>query len=243
MASEAYKRIITRYKKTLANYQLIEDGDKILVGVSGGKDSLLLLELLGGTMRIHRPAIHVEAIHVRMENITYESDDAYLNQFAAECGISLHVVTTSFDPSTDKRKTPCFLCSWYRRKVLFNYAQEHGFNKIALGHHQDDIIHTALMNLLHQGQFSSITPRLKLDKMPLTLIRPLCMVMEKDIQDYALERAFVKQKKLCPFDRDTRRTDIRQLFDKIEQMNPEARYSIIHALHFPKQENESSTTE
>lgn len=243
MGSEAHRRIIARYKKALSNYQLIEDGDKILVGVSGGKDSLLLLELLGGTMRIHRPAIHVEALHVRMENITYETDEEYLERFAEECGIPMHVVTTSFDPSTDKRKTPCFLCSWYRRKELFNYAQEHGFNKIALGHHQDDIIHTALMNLLHQGQFSSITPRLKLDKMPLTLIRPLCMVMEKDIQAYAIERAYEKQKKTCPYDRDTRRTDIRQLFDKIEQMNSEARYSIIHALHFPTQTSESSTTE
>ena len=243
MGSEAHRRIIARYKKALSNYQLIEDGDKILVGVSGGKDSLLLLELLGGTMRIHRPAIHVEALHVRMENITYETDEEYLERFAEECGIPMHVVTTSFDPSTDKRKTPCFLCSWSRRKELFNYAQEHGFNKIALGHHQDDIIHTALMNLLHQGQFSSITPRLKLDKMPLTLIRPLCMVMEKDIQAYAIERAYEKQKKTCPYDRDTRRTDIRQLFDKIEQMNSEARYSIIHALHFPTQTSESSTTE
>lgn len=238
MTSEAYRRIIARYKKAIANYQLIEDGDKILVGVSGGKDSLLLLELLGGTMRIHRPAIHVEALHVKMENISYETDQHYLEQFASDCGIPLHVVTTSFDPSMDRRKTPCFLCSWYRRKELFNFAQEHGFNKIAFGHHQDDIIHTALMNLLYQGQFSSITPRLELDKMPLTLIRPLCMVIEKDIQNYAMEKGYMKQKKNCPYDHDTRRTEIRHWFDEIEQKNPEARFSIIHALHFPEYQDD-----
>ena len=232
MSGQQLKRIINRYKKALSHYQLIEDGDKILVGLSGGKDSLLLLELLAGTMRIHRPKIVVEALHVRMENITYESDSSYLESFAAECGVPLHITTTSFDPTTDHRKTPCFLCSWNRRKQLFNYAQEHGFNKIALGHHQDDIIHTALMNLAYQGRFSSMPPKLKMEKMPLTLIRPLCLVMEQDIRDYALSRGYVGQKQLCPYDTDTRRADIRNWFETLEKDAPEARYSILHALGF-----------
>lgn len=234
MDSEAYKHIVQRYKKGLSRYQLVEDGDKILVGVSGGKDSLLLLELLGGTKRIHRPSIEVEALHVRMENIHYEADSHYLEDFAAAHGIVLHTATTSFDPSTDKRKSPCYLCSWYRRKVLFRYAQEHGFNKIALGHHQDDIIHTALMNLFFQGQFSSIGPRLEMEKMPITLIRPLCMVEEHHIKDYALQRGYKKLKTLCPYETDSHRADIKHLFAEIERMNPEARYSIIHSLHFPE---------
>lgn len=228
--SALYRRIIYRYKKALAHHALIEDGDRILIGLSGGKDSLCLMELLGGTMRIHRPQIAVEALHVRMENIAYESDGHYLQAFADSCGVPLHIVTTSFDPSTDKRKTPCFLCSWNRRKQLFNYAQEHGFNKIALGHHQDDIIHTALMNEFFQGHFSSMPPKLKMDKMPLTLIRPLCHEHEKDLEEYARLRGYVSQKKACPYENDTHRASIRKIFAEVEALNPEARYSIWHAL-------------
>ena len=240
--NDPYRRIVNRYKKALSHYQLIEDNDKILVAVSGGKDSLLLLELLGGTMRIHRPKIVVEALHVRMDNIAYESDTSYLERFAKECGVPLHVVTTSFDPTTDRRKTPCFLCSWNRRKQLFNYAQEHGFNKIALGHHQDDIIHTALMNMTFQGQFSSMRPSLKMDKMPLTLIRPLCLVIEEDIRAYARQRGYIKQTKLCPYDKDTRRTMIREWFEALEKNAPEARYSILHALWHDTLERDGERT-
>ena len=225
-----YRRIINRYKRALAHHALIEDGDHILIGLSGGKDSLCLMELLGGTMRIHRPRIVVEALHVRMENIAYESDSHYLESFASSCGVPLHIVTTSFDPSTDHRKSPCFLCSWNRRKQLFNYAQEHGFNKIALGHHQDDIIHTALMNTFFQGHFSSMPPKLKMDKMPLTLIRPLCHEQESDLEEYARLRGYVSQQTLCPYEDDSHRAEVRRLFAEVEQMNPEARYSIWHAL-------------
>lgn len=225
-----YRRIIARYKKALAHHALIEDGDRILLGLSGGKDSLCLMELLGGTKRIHRPKIVVEAFHVRMANIAYESDTRYLEEFAAECDVPLHVVTTQFDASTDKRKSPCFLCSWNRRKQLFNYAQEHGFNKIALGHHQDDIIHTALMNAFFQGHFSSMPPKLKMDKMPLTLIRPLCHEHEEDLREYARLRGYVSQKKVCPYENDSCRADIRSIFEAVERLNPEARYSIWHAL-------------
>lgn len=228
--TELYRRIVNRYKKALSHHGLIEDGDHILVGLSGGKDSLCLLELLGGTQRIHRPQIVVEAVHVRMENIPYESDTRYLESFASDCGVALHVLTTSFDPSTDRRKSPCFLCSWNRRKQLFNYAQEHGFNKIALGHHQDDIIHTALMNVFFQGHFSSMPPKLKMDKMPLTLIRPLCHEHEADLEEYARMRGYVSQKTLCPYEDDSYRADIRRLFSEVEELNPEARYSVWHAL-------------
>ena len=97
----------------------------------------------------------------------------------------------------DKRrqKQPCFLCSWMRRKEMFNLAQELGCNKIALGHHQDDILHTALMNLTFQGRFGSMPARLKLRKMPLTIIRPLCIIEEQDIKVYAELQGYQKQQK------------------------------------------------
>lgn len=224
------RKIIKRFHKALSQYNLIEDNDHLLLGISGGKDSLCLLEMIGRRMKIERPKFTVDAIHIRMGNVKYESDSEYLTDFAAQYGIKLYTVTTSFDMTTDKRKSPCFLCSWNRRKQLFTKAQELGCNKIALGHHMDDIIHTAMMNQFFQGHFSTMPVKLKMRKMPLTIIRPLCLEEEKDIKQYANIKGYRKQKKLCPFETDSHRSDIKRVFSQIETMNPEARYSIWNAL-------------
>ncbi len=229
-AQKLEKRLSERMVKAMATYNLIEDDDKILVGLSGGKDSLCLLELLARRRRIQHPRFEVEALHVRMENIHYESDTSYLEEFARKLDVRLHIRTTRFDATTDTRRSPCFLCSWYRRKELFNLAQELGFNKIALGHHQDDIIHTTMMTLFYQGAFGSMPARLQMRKMPLTIIRPLCLCQESDIRAYAEQQGYQKQKKLCPYESTTNRTSASDLFAHIEQLNPEARYCIWRAL-------------
>ena len=241
------KRLNERFVKAMATYHLIEDDDRILVGLSGGKDSLLLLELLAKRAKILHPRFSVEALHVRMENIHYETDTCYLQAFCDALGVPLHVRTTRFEveqveqsavaqQQTEtaarlrKQKQPCFLCSWMRRKEMFNLAQELGCNKIALGHHQDDILHTALMNLCFQSRFASMPARLKMRKMPLTIIRPLCMIQEQDIQAYAELQGYQKQQKLCPYETDSHRTDIKRLYEEMERISPEARYSIWGAL-------------
>lgn len=225
------KRIISRFQKAIYDFLLIEDGDRILVGLSGGKDSLCLLELLAERQKIRRPAFTVEALHIRMSNIKYESDVSYLRDFSESRGVRFHHVTTGFDSSTDNRKSPCFLCSWNRRKQLFLKAQELGCNKIALGHHMDDIIHTAMMNLFFQGGFSTMPVRLKMRKMPLTIIRPLCLEAESDLRRYALDKGYRKQVKLCPYETDSHRSDMKELFSRVEAMNGEARYSVWNALN------------
>ena len=224
------RRLDQRFKKALRDYCLIGEGDHVLVALSGGKDSLYLLEALARRSRIRVPSFKVSAVHVRMENIPYESDTSYLEDFCRAQGVRLHVLTTSFDASTDRRHSPCFLCSWNRRKQIFNLAQQLGCNKIALGHHQDDVLHTALMNLTFEGRFSSIPPLLQMDKMPLTLIRPLILCQEKDIKAYAEAHDYQRQKKLCPYEDHTQRRKIADLYGGIEALNPEARYSIWHAL-------------
>ena len=234
------KRLNERFVKAMATYHLIEDDDHILVGLSGGKDSLLLLELLAKRTKIDHPRFSVEALHVRMENIHYATDTSYLQQFCDDLGVKLHVRTTRFEMGEEtiknardarRQKQPCFLCSWMRRKELFNLAQELGCNKIALGHHQDDLIHTALMNLTFQGRFDTMPARLKMKKMPLEIIRPLCMIEEQDIKTYAELQGYQKQQKLCPYETDSHRTDIKRLYNDIERLNPEARYSIWRALN------------
>ena len=225
---QLFRKINERFVKAFATYRLLADGDHVLVGLSGGKDSLLLTELLARRARISHPQFSVEAVHVRMENVQYATDTAYLQSFCQQLSVPLHIVTTSFQESPTK--PACFLCSWHRRKQIFNLAQQLGCNKIALGHHQDDLLHTALMNLLYQGRFGTMPALLQMQKMPLQIIRPLCKVPEELIRQYAQAAQYEKQVKLCPFERDTNRTFARHLFEEAEKANPEVRYSLWNAL-------------
>lgn len=224
------KRIVQRFHKACKDYQLLEDGDHILIGLSGGKDSLALVELLGQQQRIYVPRIRVTALHVSVTNIGYQSDLEYLTQFCQQHGVELLHETVSFDESTDHRKSHCFLCSWNRRKALFEVAQRIGCNKIALGHHKDDIVETFLLNLIFQGNTDSILPKLQMRKFPIQLIRPLCLLEEKDLQRLAELQAYKKQKKLCPYERESHRADVKKLVTELESLNPNVRDSLWGAI-------------
>lgn len=222
--------VFKRFNKGCVDYRLLEDGDRILIALSGGKDSLELVRMLAQRARIYKPHIEVEAAHIIMDNIPYETDRSYLQDFCREQSVPLHILHSSFDESTDPRKTRCFLCAWNRRKTLFEFAVSNGFNKIALGHHMDDILVTFLMNITFEGSASTMLPSLRLKHYPLTIIRPLCLVHEADIRKVAEELQFAKQKVLCPYEETTRRSDMQQIFQQLEQLNPEARYSLWRAM-------------
>lgn len=220
------RRINQRFAKGVVKYGLIEDDDKILVGLSGGKDSMALLELLALRSRIHKPRFSLMAVHVGMTNIAYRADLDYLKAYSEGLGVPFVHHETSFDPSTDTRKSPCFLCSWNRRKALFTVAKEHRCNKIALGHHMDDILQTLLMNITFQGAFSSMPPKLVMHKFDMTLIRPLCLVHEADLEELAALRGYRKQVKNCPYETASNRAQMKDVLRRLEELNPEARYSL-----------------
>lgn len=220
------RHVEEKVKKAIYKYGLITDGDRILVGLSGGKDSLALVDLLGRRSRIYRPKFEVVVAHITMSNIPYRSDLAYLKSRAEAYGLPFIVRETSFDPSTDTRKSPCFLCSWMRRKALFEIAKEEKCNKIALGHHQDDILETLLMNLIHQGAFGTMPPRLKMDKFDMEIIRPLCLVEEKELIRLSEMMAYPGQLKNCPYETASSRSQMKELLARMEEVNPEARYSL-----------------
>lgn len=211
-------------------YHLIDDGDRVLIALSGGKDSLCLTEFLTRRSRIRMPRFEVEAIHVRMNNIDYENDTHWIEQFCNKQDVKLHIIDAGFKPDGQKRRTPCFLCSWTRRKHIFNFAQKNGFRKIALGHHNDDLMHTLLMNEMFAGQFATMPVKLRFRKMPLTLIRPLCLVSERIIRDYAEKAGYRKQLKQCPYEHESKRSKVRLIFEAMERENPEIRFSLWHAL-------------
>lgn len=229
-------RLTKRFHKACADYGLITDGDHILIGLSGGKDSLALVELLGKRAQIHVPRFEVTAVHVRVKERDYHSDLSYLEDFCSCVRVPLIVKDTEIGEAKGKDKDPCFLCSWYRRKVLFDVAQELGCNKIALGHHKDDLVETLLMNLVFQGSIGTIPPLLQMEKMPIQMIRPLCLIEEKDIAEYAERSGYEKQVKLCPLEKVSSRADMKELIKQLEKLNPNVRDSIFGAMENIKAE-------
>ena len=250
-------KLTKRFHKACADYGLIADGDHILIGLSGGKDSLALVEFLGRRAKIYKPRFSVTALHVRVKERAYQTDMSYLESFCKEAGVPLMVRDVEiggnstpnlfYDRPQDARSSralhpvregrtpreinnPCFLCSWYRRKELFNVAQEIGCNKIALGHHRDDVAQTLLMNLLYQGTFATMPPILQMDKMPIQMIRPLYLIDEEDLVNYAEMMGYRKQVKLCPFEHVSSREKVKGLLEEIKAMNPEAMDSLFGAM-------------
>ena len=234
-------RLTRKFHKACADYSLLADGDRVLIGLSGGKDSLALVELLGRRAQIYKPRFEVMALHVRVKERDYRTDLSYLEAFCKEAGVELIVRDTMIDaqnpsPALPTRESarlhenPCFLCSWYRRKALFNAAQELGCNKIAFGHHRDDVIETLLMNMIYQGAFATMPPMLQMDKMPLRIIRPLCLIDEAELVRYAAMSGYEKQEKLCPFEHMSARDSVKGLLAQIKALNPEAPDNIYAAM-------------
>ncbi len=225
---KSFARLNKLFHAACADYGLLQDGDKVLIGLSGGKDSLLLTELLGAQAKIYVPRIDVLAVHVRVRGRDYHSDLTYLEDFCRQYDVPFLVRDTEIQG--EEKKDACFLCSWYRRKMLLDTAQELGCNKIALGHHRDDVLQTLLMNLIYEGRCSSIPPILPLDKMPLSWIRPLWNIDEQDILNYAALCNYRKQEHVCPFEKVTSRAEVAALLKQLEGMNENVRSSLIHSI-------------
>ena len=223
---QVFKRVEEKVKRAIFDYGLIQTGDRVLIGLSGGKDSLALVELLGRRSKIFNPRFEVVVAHVIMRNIPYHSDVDYLRQQVEAQGLPFIVEETAFDPSTDRRKSPCFLCSWMRRKALFEIAKREGCGKLALGHHQDDILETLLMNMIHQGAFGTMPPRLRMDKFAMEIIRPLCLVTEQELRRVAAARGYRQQLKRCPYETASNRAEMKDLLARMEAISPDARHSL-----------------
>lgn len=224
------KLLLAKLNKAIKDYALIEDGDKILIGLSGGKDSLALVELLSERAKVFAPRFSLVAAHISVENIPYQSDLTYLSAFAETRGVPFLHQVTSFDATSDTRKSPCFLCSWNRRKALFELAKQHGCNKIAFGHHQDDMLETLLMNQIFQGSYGTMPPKLQMEKFDMTIIRPLALIRESALAQFAEERGYHKQLKNCPFEQESHRPHVRRILEEMEQLNPHAASSLWNAM-------------
>ena len=179
------KRIAKLAGKAINDYTMIREKDRVLVAVSGGKDSLSLLHILSIRKKWLPIDYNLQAIHVKMNSpCLSESNIQTIQNLCEELKVKLHI-REAFVPETEKSK--CFFCSWNRRKSFFRACEELDCNILALGHHKDDIIETLLLNLFYHGEISTMPPKLDFFKGALTLVRPLSYIEEYQTKKYAKE--------------------------------------------------------
>jgi tRNA 2-thiocytidine biosynthesis protein TtcA len=225
------KEIRSLVGKAIHRYGLIQEGDRILVGVSGGKDSLSLLHLLHERSR--RVPIHYELLPVYIDLGFDSSRTEILKSFFEARGLPYHMEFTDIGVranSAENRENPCFLCSWERRKNLFRLAHRFKCNKIALGHHQDDIIETLLLNIFYSAEISTMLPLQTLFKGKITLIRPFALVEEKKIERFAREMGFPFGPSGCPSSGKTKRKVVKDLIEMLSKKDRRVKGNIFRAL-------------
>jgi len=225
------KEIRSLVGKAIHRYGLIQDGDRILVGVSGGKDSLSLLYLLHE--RSKRVPIHYELMPVYIDLGFDSGQTQILKNFFKTRGLPYHIEFTNIGRRAngpENRENPCFLCSWERRKCLFHLAHRFKCNKIALGHHKDDIIETLLLNIFYSAEISTMVPLQTLFKGKITLIRPLALLEEKKIERFAREMALPFGPSGCPSSGKTKREVIKDLIEALSKRDHRLKGNIFRAL-------------
>ncbi len=219
-------------EKAIIEYSMIEEGDHVLVGVSGGKDSMVLLDLLNTPM-LFVPAFSLTAVHIDMGfDPSHWGHDTLKRHF--EAGGYAHAIEKSdigpLSHSDYNRKNPCFLCSRLRRKRIFEIAAEKGCNKIALAHHRDDMIETLLINLFYGREISTMMPVQSIFGGKMHIIRPLSYLREGLIRKYAAERGLPILKNPCPSSDDSKRLYVKNLLNEMEKDNRKVRDNILRAM-------------
>ena len=225
------KRMLSFVRRAVDDYNMIEDGDKIAVGVSGGKDSLALLSTLAALRRFYPKKFDIAAITI---NMGFEGADfSEIADFCRALEVEYKVVDTEiakiiFD--VRKESNPCSLCARMRRGSLHAAAQELSCNKVALGHHYDDAVETFMMNLFFEGRLGCFSPVTYLSNRKITLIRPLIYSQEKDVSYFARRQNLPTQKSLCPEDKATERENIKNLLASLERENKGVKHRIFNAM-------------
>lgn len=225
------QRLLSLTRQAVDACQLIDDGDNIAVGISGGKDSLALLYALENLRRFYPKKFRLQAITV---DLGFEGFD--LSQVTSLCeqlSVPYRIIPTDIGKIifTERRETsPCSLCAKLRKGALNQAALDLGCNKVAYGHHKDDIVETMLLSLIYEGRFYSFSPKTYLDRTKLTLIRPLMYVDEADLTGFCNKYRVPVCKNPCPADGFTKREYVKNLTKTLEHDNPGVKQRMFHAI-------------
>ena len=225
------QRLLSYTRKAVDEYGMIQEGDHIAVGISGGKDSLTLLYALHALKRFYPKKFELSAVTV---DLGFEDFDlSTVRALCEKMNISYRIVPSDiYDILFNIRKesNPCSLCAKMRKGALNQAVKEMGCNKVAYAHHKDDIIETMLLSLIFEGRFHSFSPRTYLDRMDLTVIRPLMFVDEMDVIGFKNKYNLPVVKSKCPVDGYTKRQYVKELLRQLNEENPGVRERMFHAI-------------
>ena len=225
------QRMLSYIRKAVDDYNMIEDGDKIAVGLSGGKDSITLLMGLKALQRFYERKFEVIAISINPGFDFFNSD--FLKNTCEKIGVQFveektHIKEIVFDIRNEKN--PCSLCANLRRGILNSVAIREGCNKIALGHNEDDVLETFFLNLLYGGSIGTFAPKSYMDRSGITLIRPLIYAPEKSIKTFVKKQGIEVMPKCCPMDGVSKREDMKNLIYSLQKDIPNVKTNIYGAI-------------
>jgi tRNA 2-thiocytidine biosynthesis protein TtcA len=222
----------TRIWRAIYEFELIEPDDRILVGLSGGKDSFFLTYVL-------KVLQSYSAIPFTFETATVDLgfpdplDTGRIEEQCAQMGINSHMISTRIADVIEERReseSPCSVCSYFRRAALHRYASEQGFNKVAFAHHQDDALETFLMNILYSGRVYALPWKTHLSRTGITVIRPMMYLAEKDVIKGFKRTGLEVVEHLCPYSKDTMRARVKRLIAELTQENRRVRPNLAAAI-------------
>ena len=225
------QKILGYLRKAIENYNMIEEGDKIAVALSGGKDSITLLMGLKALQRFYPKHFDIIAISVNPGFEFFNSD--FLIDICSKIDVQFveaksHIKEIVFD--IRKEKSPCSLCANLRRGILNSTAIEYGCNKLALGHNEDDVLETFFLNMLYAGNLSTFAPVSYMDRSKITLIRPLIYTPEKEIKKFIKRENINVMPKNCPMDGISKREDMKEMLYKSSLKIPNVRANLMGSI-------------
>ena len=225
------QKLMGLMRKCIEDYRMIAPGDRVAVGVSGGKDSLTLLVLLAALRDYYPAPFELGALSVDMG--LGGMDFSPVADLCAQLGVPCTVKKTEIGPiifEARKEKNPCAMCAKMRRGALHGLMQEQGYNKIALGHHFDDAVETFLMSLLYEGRIACFEPVTYLSRSGVTQIRPMLYIGEKAVAHFAQERQLPVVHNTCPADKHTKRQEVKELIASMQVQYPELKTRVFGAM-------------
>ena len=224
------QQVLSLVRRACDDYNMIEDGDKIAVGISGGKNSLTLLSALAHMRRFYPKKYELVAIaHLGFDNLNLDK----ITEFCKELDVEYVVVKTDIAQivfEDRKEKSPCSLCAKMRKGALNDAMKAKGDNKIAYAHHKDDVVDTMMMSLIYEGRFHTFSPVTYLDRTDLHVIRPLIYMNEADVIGFVNKNNIPVVKSPCPVDKHTKREYVKDLLKELNRENPGVKQRMFTAI-------------
>lgn len=218
--------------KAIEKYKLITPEDLIIVAISGGIDSLVMLEILANRKKYIPHNYSLIALHVDIPEIPKYSKTNEIEAFCNEVDVSLKTVSINKAEIIPRNnKSRCFVCAWHRRKAIFKEMSQLKAGKLAFGHHLDDTIETLFMNMVNHGEFSAIPPKLSIEKGGFKIIRPLILLTKPEIEKYAYIQDIKELEGKCPYENSNKREKYKDLIKMTESLNKKAKLNIYKSMH------------